>query len=197
MSNSLPSSLEHLSEIVSVCQQCKLCKTRTNTVFGDGNEKASLMFVGEGPGEEEDKSGFPFVGKSGQLLSKMLDTCLGMTRDQIYIANIVKCRPPENRDPDPEEVLACIGYLTKQIEIVKPKVIVTLGRVASQTLLATNEKIGKLRGLKHEFNGTVVIPTWHPSYLLRKPMARWDTVEDMKLVRQELNLPEKLDTRPN
>ena len=190
----MSTELDILAAQVATCEKCKLCKTRTNTVFGDGNEKAELMFIGEGPGEEEDKSGFPFVGKSGQLLSKMLDTCLGLTRDQIYIANIVKCRPPENRDPEPEEVLACIGYLTKQIQLVKPKVIVTLGRVASQTLLATDEKIGKLRGMKHEFDGIVVVPTWHPSYLLRKPMARWDTVEDMKLVRQELNLPEKLDT---
>lgn len=189
-------ALDVLAAQVAQCQQCKLCSTRINTVFGDGNENADIMFIGEGPGEEEDKSGFPFVGRSGQLLSAMLDKCLGMTRDQVYIANIVKCRPPENRDPEPDEVLACIGYLTKQIDLVKPKVIVTLGRVASQTLLSTDERIGKLRGRVHLLDDIPVVPTWHPSYLLRKPMARWETVEDMKLVLRELNLPEKLDNQP-
>lgn len=186
-------TLDSLAEQVTACHKCKLCKTRINTVFGDGNEHADVMFIGEGPGEEEDKTGFPFVGRSGQLLSAMLDKCLGMTRDQVYIANIVKCRPPENRDPEPDEVLECIGYLTQQIDLVKPKVIVTLGRVASQTLLATDEKISKLRGRVHLLDDIPVVPTWHPSYLLRKPMARWETVEDMKLVLQELNLPPKLD----
>ncbi len=132
--------LDILAEQASRCEQCKLCKTRTNVVFGVGNESADLMFVGEAPGEEEDKSGLPFVGRSGNLLSNMLDKCLGLTRDDVYIANVVKCRPPENRDPEPDEVLACIDYLMRQIDLVKPKVVVPLGRVAAQTLLSTDEK---------------------------------------------------------
>lgn len=182
-------TLDSLAEQVALCKQCKLCETRTLTVFGDGNENADIMFIGEGPGEQEDQTGIPFVGQAGQLLSKMIDHCFSLTRDDVYIANIVKCRPPGNRDPEEDEVTACIGYLKHQIALVRPKVIVTLGRVATQSLLDVKEKIGKLRGRIFEYEGIPVVPSWHPSYLLRRPMARNDSVADMKIVSEILDKP--------
>ena len=169
------------------CMACKLCETRTVVVFGDGSIDSDIMFIGEGPGRKEDETGIPFVGQAGQLLAKMLDHCFSLTRDEVYIANIVKCRPPNNRDPEPDEIVACMGYLKRQIEIVKPKVIVTLGRVATQSLLDSEERIGKLRGKRFEYQGIPVIPSWHPSYLLRRPQARLDTVKDMKIVQTILD----------
>lgn len=184
-------TLEELALQAFSCTSCKLCETRNAVVFGDGDDHADIMFIGEGPGEQEDQTGYPFVGQAGQLLSKMLDHCFGLTRDEVYIANIVKCRPPENRDPEPDEIAACLGYLKQQIRLVNPRVIVTLGRVATQSLLETQERIGKLRGRRFEYQGIPVVPSWHPSYLLRRPMARNDTVEDMKIVTQILDNPRK------
>ena len=179
-------SLYALLVEASSCEACGLCDTRNVVVFGDGNDKADVMFVGEAPGEQEDETGIPFVGRSGQLLSNMLDHCLGLTRDDVYIANIVKCRPPENRDPTPEEITACLGFLKQQIKIIQPKVIVTLGRVATQSLLETKERIGKLRGKQFTYEGIPLVPSWHPSYLLRRQTAKLDTVEDMKIVTEIL-----------
>ena len=178
----MSTELEPLALQAYECTSCKLCETRTTVVFGNGKEDADLMLIGEGPGEQEDQTGIPFVGRAGQLLSKMLDTCLGLTRDDVYIANIVKCRPPNNRDPEPDEIAACLGYLEQQIKLISPKVIVTLGRVATQSLLDVTDRIGKLRGKQFDYKGTPVVPSWHPSYLLRRPQARWDAAEDMKLV---------------
>lgn len=155
-------------------------------VFGDGDPSADIMFIGEAPGEQEDATGIPFVGQAGQLLSRMIAHCFDLTRDDVYIANIAKCRPPNNRDPEPEEIAACIGYLKQQIKLIQPKVLVTLGRVATQSLLETEERIGKLRGRRFEYEGIPLVPSWHPSYLLRRPMARNDTVEDMKIVTEIL-----------
>jgi len=188
----MPTSLEPLEELTLQaygCEACKLCQTRTTVVFGDGNPNADIIFIGEAPGEQEDESGIPFVGRSGQLLSKMLDVCLGLTRDDVYIANIVKCRPPENRDPEGDEIVACLGYLKKQIQIIQPRVLVTLGRFATQALLETEERIGKLRGKEFVYEGIPLVPSWHPSYLLRRPMSRNDTVKDMKIVQEILAKP--------
>lgn len=160
-------------------------------VFGDGNPSADIMLIGEAPGEQEDETGIPFVGRAGQLLSKMLDHCFGLTRDDVYIANIAKCRPPNNRDPEPDEIAACIGYLKQQIRLVQPKALVALGRVAAQSLLGTEERIGKLRGKTFTYEGIPLVPTWHPSYLLRRPMARNDTVKDMKIVTEILDTARK------
>ena len=180
------SILSELADCAKDCTKCKLHSTRNTVVFGGGDPNASIMIVGEAPGEQEDETGLPFVGRSGKLLDKMLEKCFGITREKVYIANIVKCRPPDNRDPDDDEMAACRGYLEQQITLVDPVVIITLGRVASQTLLDSKERIGKLRGKKHNVGSRVVVPSWHPSYLLRRPAARWDTVEDMKLVQEIL-----------
>lgn len=178
--------LDELALCAMDCTKCKLHETRTTVVFGSGKHDADIMFIGEGPGEQEDQTGIPFVGRAGQLLAKMLDHCFELTRDEVYIANIVKCRPPGNRDPEPDEISACYGYLQQQIELVDPKVIVTLGRVATQAILDSTERIGKLRGRSYNVGSRIVVPSWHPSYLLRKPQARWQAVEDMKLVAQFL-----------
>lgn len=182
-------ALDALAVEAAACEACGLCEARTRVVFGSGNNSADIMFIGEGPGQQEDETGIPFVGRSGQLLSGMLDHCFGLTRDDIYIANIVKCRPPENRDPNPEEITACLSFLKQQIKIIQPKVIVTLGRVATQSLLETEEKIGKLRGKEFVYDGIPVVPSWHPSYLLRRQTAKLNTVEDMKIVNQILDRP--------
>jgi len=179
----MSTNLEQLAQTAFGCEACGLCQTRNLVVFGEGDPDADVMFIGEAPGEQEDESGIPFVGRSGQLLAKMLDACLEMTRDDVYIANVVKCRPPDNRDPEPEEITACIGYLKSQIGLVRPKVLITLGRFATQSLLNTTERIGKLRGKQFEYEGIPLVPTWHPSYLLRRQTAKVDTVEDMKIVK--------------
>lgn len=181
-------ALEGLDIIAFSCQQCNLHKSKGDfAVFGSGDYNADVMMIGEAPGKSESETGIPFVGQAGQLLAKMLHYCFDLTRDEVYIANIVKCRPPNNRDPEPDEIAACMGYLKQQIEIVKPKVIVTLGRVATQSLLDSEERIGKLRGKRFEYQGIPVIPSWHPSYLLRRPQARLDTVKDMKIVQTILD----------
>lgn len=171
------------TDIGPACMRCKLCNLgRSQTVFGVGNQKARLMFVGEAPGEDEDKKGEPFVGRAGQLLTKIIEA-IGMTREQVYIANVIKCRPPNNRNPEPDEVAACEPYLFRQIAVIQPKVIVPLGKFAAQCLLKTVDPITKLRGRQFDYRGTTLIPTFHPAYLLRNPSAKREVWEDMKKVR--------------
>ena len=171
------------------CQLCKLCKSRSTIVFGVGNPRARLMVVGEGPGEEEDKQGIPFVGRAGQLLTKMLSARgVGFDRDRdCYIANVVKCRPERNRNPEPDEVAACNPFLMAQIETIQPVVILTLGNFATQTLLGTKEGITKLRGKAYPYRSGVLVPTFHPAFLLRNPGESFKrmTWDDLKLARQE------------
>ena len=169
------------------CVACKLSQRRTQTVFARGNPAARLMFVGEGPGEQEDKQGLPFVGPAGQLLDKIIGA-MGLSPDEVYICNVVKCRPPGNRTPEPDEVSACTPYLARQIEVVKPEVIVALGKTAAGFLLDSTAPMGKLRGQWHSYLGVPLLPTWHPSYLLREPARKADTWADMKLVMQRLGL---------
>jgi len=169
------------TEEVGDCQRCRLCKSRTKIVFGVGNPEARLMFVGEGPGRDEDAQGIPFVGRAGQLLTDIIKA-MKFSRDDVYIANIVKCRPPENRTPEPDEIEACRGFLEAQIGIIAPEVIVCLGAVAAHTLLDTTLGITKIRGEMRMFNGIPVMPTYHPAYLLRSPNKKRDVWEDMKQV---------------
>jgi len=172
----VPSALEGVAEEASTCTKCKLATAgRTQVVFGMGNPNADLMFIGEGPGAEEDKQGLPFVGRSGQLLDRILLEELGLTRDSVYIGNTVKCRPPGNRDPEPDEISSCNPWLEQQLELIRPKVIVTLGNFATKLLLDTKEGITKLRGKSYPFRGGVLIPTFHPAAVLRgggEPMAQ-------------------------
>jgi DNA polymerase len=182
-----PVALESLDdikiEIGPLCMRCKLCNLgRSQTVFGVGNPKARLMFVGEAPGEDEDKKGEPFVGRAGQLLTKIIEA-IGLTRDQVYIANVIKCRPPGNRNPEPDEVATCEPFLFRQIDAIQPKVIVPLGKFAAQSLLKTMDPITRLRGRRFDYRGAVLIPTFHPAYLLRNPSAKREVWDDMKNVR--------------
>ena len=176
------SLLEHLrvSEIGD-CRRCKLCEGRNTIVFGDGNPRARVMFVGEGPGFEEDRRGLPFVGKAGQLLNQIIEA-MGFKREEVYIANVVKCRPPDNRTPQPDEVDACTPFLFEQIDIIRPDVIVALGSPAAQALLGRTAGITKIRGTFSEYKGIRVMPTFHPAYLLRNPAAKRPVWEDMKQV---------------
>lgn len=174
------------ADIGADCRRCKLCSLgRSQIVFGVGNPKARLMFVGEAPGEEEDKRGEPFVGRAGQLLTKIIEA-IGLSRDQVYIANVIKCRPPNNRNPEPDEVASCEPFLFRQIDVIQPKVIVPLGKFAAQCLLKTMDPITKLRGRQFDYRGTILIPTFHPAYLLRNPSAKREVWEDMKKVREIL-----------
>jgi len=168
------------------CQKCPLGKIRANTVFGAGNINAKLMFVGEAPGHEEDIQGLPFVGEAGMLLTKIIEA-MGIKREDVYICNILKCRPPQNRNPLPEEVSMCIDYLYAQIDMIKPKIICGLGKFASQALLGTEAPIGKLRGSWHEYRGIKFMPTYHPAYLLRNPGDKKLVWEDMKKIMEALN----------
>ena len=178
--------LEIKTEIGPDCTRCKLCTLgRRQVVFGVGNPDARLMFVGEGPGEDEDKQGEPFVGRAGQLLTKIIEA-IGLTREQVYIANVIKCRPPGNRNPEPDEVAACEPFLFRQIEAIKPRVIVPLGKFAAQSLLKTTDPITRLRGREFEYRGATLIPTFHPAYLLRNPSSKREVWEDMKKVRSLL-----------
>jgi DNA polymerase len=170
------------------CTRCKLhTQGRTQVVFGVGNAEADLMFVGEAPGADEDIKGIPFVGRAGQLLTDIIEKGLQIPRDQVYIANVIKCRPPQNRNPEPDEVSTCEPFLFQQIDIIKPKVIVALGKFGAQTLLRTLEPISKLRGRVFDYRGSKLIPTFHPAYLLRNPSSKREVWEDMKLVRKLLN----------
>jgi DNA polymerase len=171
----VPTTLDVLAAEASTCTRCPLAGGRTTVVFGMGDPNADLLFIGEGPGAEEDRQGLPFVGRSGQLLDKLLLEEIGMTRDRCYIANVVKCRPPGNRDPLPDEIAACRPFLEGQIEAIAPKVIVPLGRFAAHLILDTTEPMAKLRGRRFPWRTGVVIPTFHPAYVLRgggEPMAQ-------------------------
>ncbi|MFA5164116.1 MAG: uracil-DNA glycosylase [Candidatus Omnitrophota bacterium] len=184
-----PAGKAGLSDIKSEVFRCKACplyRTKTNYVFSDGSDNARLMFVGEAPGADEDAQGVPFVGRAGQLLTKMIEA-MGLRRQEVYICNVLKCRPPENRSPLPEEVKACKGYLMRQIELVSPKVICCLGKHAAQALLDMDVPITKVRGKEMEFNGRIMIPTYHPAYLLRNPPAKKEVWEDLKKIMKILS----------
>ena len=165
------------------CTRCKLHTLgRTQVVFGVGNPNADLMFVGEAPGADEDEQGIPFIGRAGQLLTKIIEA-IALTREDVYIANIIKCRPPQNRNPEPDEVATCEPFLFQQIDAIKPKIIVALGKYAAQTLLRTDTPISRLRGQQFDYRGSTLIPTFHPAYLLRNPSSKREVWEDMKLVK--------------
>jgi DNA polymerase len=168
------------------CTRCKLHTLgRKQIVFGVGNPQADLMFVGEAPGADEDEQGIPFVGRAGQLLTKIIEA-IDLRRDDVYIANIIKCRPPQNRNPEPDEVASCEPFLFRQVDVIEPKVIVALGKYAAQTLLRTDSPISRLRGRVFDYRGAKLIPTFHPAYLLRNPSSKREVWEDMKLVRSLL-----------
>ena len=182
-------TLGDMKKTAEDCQACQLYKRRTNLVFGSGDPGAKLMFVGEAPGADEDLKGEPFVGRAGQLLTKMIEA-IGMKREEVYIANVLKCRPPNNRNPLPEEIAACCNFLLKQIRIIRPRVICTLGKFASQFLLKSEQPISALRGKFYDFNATGVdgiklMPTFHPAYLLRNPNDKRLVWEDLKKIRDE------------
>ena len=180
--------LDQVREELGECTRCKLHKGRKNIVFGVGNPRARLMFVGEAPGEDEDIQGFPFVGKAGQLLTRMIEA-MGLRRDDVYICNTVKCRPPNNRNPEPDEMLACEPFLKGQLAAVQPSVIVTLGKFAAQALLREQTPITRLRGQWRQYEGIPVMPTFHPAYLLRSPGEKGKVWDDLKQVMQKLELP--------
>jgi DNA polymerase len=177
--------LAALAATAAACTRCRLAEGRSQVVFGTGNPQAELMFVGEGPGAEEDRQGLPFVGPAGELLTKIIQA-IGLERAEVYIANVVKCRPPGNRDPQPDEVAACRGYLERQIELVRPKLLVALGKVAAQALLGTEGPIGQLRGRWHSVQGIPTMVTYHPAALLRNAALKRPTWEDMQQVRDRL-----------
>jgi DNA polymerase len=188
-------SLDPAAELAAIradlgdCQRCRLAGGRKTIVFGQGNPRAELMFVGEGPGADEDEQGLAFVGRAGQLLTDIIEKGMKMKRSQVWIGNVVKCRPPQNRNPEPDEVLACQPFLERQIEAIQPKVIVGLGKFGGQWLLKTAEPISRIRGRVGEYRGIQVVPTWHPAYLLRNPAAKKDVWEDMKTVLRLLGRP--------
>lgn len=177
--------LARLADEVAACTRCGLCENRTQTVFGVGDPYAEWMIVGEGPGEQEDLQGEPFVGPAGRLLNNML-RAVGLGRDQVYIANIIKCRPPKNRDPQPEEVAACFPYLRRQIELIRPRLILAVGRVAAQNLLGLDAPLGRMRGRVYQVaeTGTPVVVTYHPAYLLRSPQQKRKAWEDLCFARR-------------
>ncbi|MGO8988986.1 MAG: uracil-DNA glycosylase [bacterium] len=163
------------------CKRCKLHRARRTIVFGEGNEKSSLMVIGEGPGYDEDVQGRPFVGKAGQLLTKILQS-INLPREEVYITNIIKCRPPQNRNPEPDEIQSCNPFLMKQIAVIQPRIICALGAFSAQTLLKTDTKITALRGKLFDLEGIKVIPTYHPAFLLRNPERKREVWEDMKKI---------------
>jgi len=172
-------NMEDLKQSCKDCKKCKLCLTRKNVVFGVGNEKSEIMFIGEGPGGDEDTQGEPFVGKAGQLMNKAFDV-VGIKREEVYIANVVKCRPPNNRDPEEDEIKACMDYLRNQVMIIKPKIIVLLGRIALQNILGKEYKITSARGKWIEKKGIKYLPTWHPAALLRDETKKIEFLRDLK-----------------
>ena len=180
-----PSTLEQFKAEIQNCTRCPLHKTRTNFVFGVGNEKAEIFFVGEAPGKYEDLQGEPFVGQAGQLLNKML-AHIHLERSDVYVANILKSRPPNNRDPLPDEVEQCIPYLHRQIEIIKPKILVALGRIAAQNLLETNQSLSRLRGKMWNYKGIPLIVTYHPAAILREESLREAALEDFHLISEHI-----------
>ncbi len=180
-----PLTLAEVREELGECTQCKLHRHRTQIVFGVGNPKASLVFVGEAPGADEDAQGEPFVGRAGQLLTKIIQA-MGMQREEVYICNIIKCRPPNNRTPESEEILACQPFLVMQLQAIRPRFICALGGPAAQTLLRTKEPISRLRGKFYDFHGIPLLPTYHPAFLLRNPYEKKTVWEDMKLLLREM-----------
>jgi len=181
-------TLQSIRADLGACQRCGLAKGRTHIVFGDGDPSARLVFVGEGPGFEEDRTGRPFVGPAGQLLSKII-AAMKMSRSQVYICNVIKCRPPANRNPQPAEINACRPFLERQLAAIGPEVICTLGTFAAQTLLDTTAPISKLRGRYHDYNGIRLMPTFHPAYLLRNPDRKREVWDDMKKIMALLRIP--------
>ena len=173
---------EALEQAVASCTRCGLCASRTQTVFGTGDHAARLMVVGEAPGAEEDRQGLPFVGRAGQLLNAMLRS-VGFAREQVYIANVLKCRPPRNRDPEPAEAEQCLPYLRRQIELVAPRAMLCVGRIAAQNLLGTDASLGRLRGQVLRLGATPVVVTYHPAYLLRTPAHKRHAWDDLRLAR--------------
>ncbi len=178
-------AIQKIRDEISDCQRCKLSKGRKNIVFGEGDSDARLMFIGEGPGREEDVQGRPFVGDAGEVLTKLI-VKMGLKREDVYIANIVKCRPPMNRDPEEDETASCSPFLEKQIDVISPEIIITLGRISSQKLLGTTTPISRLRGTFLNYRNIPVMPTFHPAYLLRNPKAKWDTWDDVQKVLEKL-----------
>ena len=179
--------LDELQQIVTACVKCRLAKSRTQVVYGVGSPNADLMFIGEAPGRDEDIQGKPFVGRAGQLLTDIIKA-MKLTRDDVYIANVIKCRPPENRNPEQDELDACRPHIRRQIEIIQPKVIVTLGRFALQSLLEKGYAVSSVRGQWLDYNGIKVMPTYHPAYLLRTPAAKKEVWADMKKVMSALGI---------
>lgn len=180
-------TLERIRADIGDCKRCKLCQKRTNIVFGAGSAKAELVFVGEGPGHDEDIQGLPFVGRAGKLLTQMIEA-MGLRRDDVYICNVVKCRPPENRNPEPDEIETCSPFLYRQLDVIRPKAIVCLGAIAFQSLLGAKQSISRLRGQWLEFRGIPLLATYHPAYLLRNPNAKGDVWDDLKKVMAHLGL---------
>ena len=180
-----PASLEELAARLQDCRICPLCEQRNQVVFGVGNPQADLVLVGEAPGSEEDEKGFPFVGEAGRLLDRIL-FAMKLSRQEVYICNVLKCRPPNNRDPQVEEIAACEQFLKQQLAAIRPRIIITLGRFAAQTLLQTKDPIGRLRGHWHEYAGIPLMPTYHPASLLSNPAGKRDVWEDMKQVMHRL-----------
>lgn len=176
--------LKQVRNNLGECTRCKLHPHRKNIVFGTGNPEAKLVFIGEGPGGDEDIQGKPFVGRAGQLLTKIINS-INLTREEVYIANIIKCRPPQNRNPEPDEIKACEPFLIQQLDVIQPKIICALGTFAAQTLLETDERISRLRGRFISYRGSKLIATFHPAYLLRNPQKKRDVWEDMKMIRKE------------
>jgi len=179
-------SFAELEAVALGCTKCPLAATRTNVVFGVGDPHADLMFVGEGPGEQEDLRGEPFVGRAGQLLTKMIEA-MGYRREEVYIANVVKCRPPGNRNPEPDEIAACEPFLKRQLGAIRPRMIVCLGKFAAQCLLRSEAPISKLRGRFQSYEGIPLMPTFHPAFLLRNPSSKREVWSDLQLVRAELD----------
>jgi len=176
--------LEKIRADLGDCRRCKLAVTRKHIVFGEGSSHARLVFVGEGPGYEEDQRGKPFVGAAGQLLTRIIEA-IKLTREQVYICNIIKCRPPGNRNPQPDEIQACFPFLKRQLEAIRPQFICALGKVAAQTLLGSQQSISALRGRFHDYQGMRVLPTYHPAYLLRNPAGKRDVWQDMQMLMGE------------
>jgi uracil-DNA glycosylase family 4 len=190
-------SLEDLRILIGDCRRCKLWRGRSNLVFGEGSPKARLVFIGEGPGHEEDQEGRPFVGEAGKMLTRIIENAMGLKRKDVYICNVVKCRPPNNRDPERDEIDSCIPFLKEQIRIIKPEVICTLGRIACNELIGRDLKITKVRGKWHSYMEIPVMPTYHPAYILRNPSRQrqlkgqvWD---DIRAIMSRLGLEVKKD----
>jgi DNA polymerase len=187
-------TLERIREDLGECTRCKLHQHRNKIVFGAGNSRAELVFVGEGPGHDEDVQGLPFVGRAGKLLTQMIEA-MGLTREQVYICNVVKCRPPENRKPEDDEVATCSPYLFRQLDVIAPKAIVCLGLTAAQALLKTKDSISRFRGEWFDYRGTKLLATYHPAYLLRNPNAKGEVWKDLQKVMAHLGLKAKKASR--